>query len=80
MQQKAATISSAKIAAVVGDDGAAIQQLFGSVVAAFAAGKPVLTTVSAKHRDAWRALAPETTFLSANDATIMMWWQSLRTT
>lgn len=48
--------------------------------AAFAACKPVLTTVSAKHRDAWRAFAPETTFLSANDATIMMWWQSLRTT
>ncbi len=48
--------------------------------AAFAAGKPVLTTVSAKHRDAWRAFAPETTFLSADDVTIMMWWQSLRTT
>jgi hypothetical protein len=48
--------------------------------AAFAVGKPVLTTVSAKHRDAWRAFAPETTFLSADDVTIMMWWQSLRTT
>lgn len=176
MQQRTATISSAKIATVVGDEGAAIQQLFGSVVAkwraagikavgviseahglpdrtcsagvlrdivsgdlypifletpphgtschldavgvenacaslldqvsasdvvvlskfgkleatgeglapafkaAVAAAKPVLTTVSAKHRDVWRAFAPETTFLSANDATIMMWWQSLRTT
>ncbi len=176
MQQKRATLSSAKIATVLADDGATIQQLFGSVVAkwraagikavgviseahglpdracsagvlrdivsggpypifletspegtschldaagvenacaplidqvaasdvvvlskfgkleamgeglapafkaAFAAGKPVLTTVSAKHRDAWRAFAPETTFLSADDVTIMMWWQSLRTT
>jgi hypothetical protein len=47
--------------------------------AAFSAGKPVLTTVSAKHRDAWRSFAPETTFLSDDDVTILMWWQSLRT-
>lgn len=46
---------------------------------AFAAGKPVLTTVSDKHRDAWRAFAPRATFLSADDAAIWSWWHSLRT-
>lgn len=54
--------------------------LVPAFAAAFSAGKPVLTTVSAKHRDAWRAFAPKTTFLSADVVTIMMWWQSLRTT
>jgi len=45
--------------------------------AALAAGKPMLTTVSAKHRDAWRAFAPDAVFLSAHDATITLWWHSL---
>ncbi|MEP9396684.1 hypothetical protein [Mesorhizobium sp. KR2-14] len=50
MQQKTATISSAKIATVVGDDGAAIQQLFGSVVAKWrVAGIKAVGVISEAH-------------------------------
>src|SRR5262245_10950641 len=35
--------------------------------AAIAAGKPVLTSVSNKHRDAWLAFAPDALLLPANE-------------
>lgn len=44
--------------------------------AALAAGKPVLTTVSEKHRDAWRAFAPGAAALAADGAAIGSWWQA----
>ncbi|MEO9191315.1 MAG: DUF2478 domain-containing protein [Acetobacteraceae bacterium] len=46
--------------------------------AAIAAGKPVLTTVSEKHRDAWGALAPDAIRLPADEAAIQAWWRALR--
>lgn len=42
--------------------------------AAVAAGKPVLTTVSAKHRRAWRAFAPDAIDLSADKDDLQRWW------
>ena len=47
--------------------------------AAVAAGKPVLTTVSDKHRDAWQALAPDAILLAADEAVIQAWWRAVRT-
>ncbi len=44
--------------------------------AAIAAGKPVLTTVSEKHRGAWRAFAPDAAALAADGAAISAWWQA----
>lgn len=42
--------------------------------AAFAAGKPVLTTVSDLHRDAWHRLAPDAIRLPADMTAIRDWW------
>lgn len=44
--------------------------------AAMAAGKPVLTTVSDKHRDAWHGFAPDAVFLPANELAIQSWWHA----
>ncbi len=44
--------------------------------AAFAAGKPVLTTVSGKHRDAWREFAPSAVTMAADKQAIQDWWQT----
>ncbi|MGH7154112.1 MAG: DUF2478 domain-containing protein [Acetobacteraceae bacterium] len=41
--------------------------------AAIAAGKPLLTTVSTQHREAWRAIAPEAAKLPANPGAIRNW-------
>lgn len=41
---------------------------------AMAAGKPVLTTVSAKHRKAWQAFAPDAIELSADEDDLQRWW------
>ena len=46
--------------------------------AAVAAGKPVLTTVSEKQRDAWRAYAPDAATLSPDADALQAWWQSLQ--
>lgn len=46
--------------------------------AAIAAGKPVLTTVSGKHRDAWLALAPDAIHVPAHEAAIQAWWRAMR--
>jgi Protein of unknown function (DUF2478) len=42
--------------------------------AAIAAGKPVLTSISDKHLDAWRAFAPMAKTLPANSAALQDWW------
>jgi nucleoside-triphosphatase THEP1 len=42
--------------------------------AAIAAGKPVLTTVSGKHVNAWHELAPDTVILTADRAALQKWW------
>ena len=55
------------------------QGLAAAFEAAIAAGKPVLTTVSDKHRDALQALAPDTTLLPADEAAIQDWWRAVRT-
>jgi nucleoside-triphosphatase THEP1 len=47
--------------------------------AALAAGKPVLTTVSDRHRDALHAFAPDATFLTADEATIQTWRRAVCT-
>lgn len=44
--------------------------------AAIAAGKPILTSVSEKHRDAWRAVAPDAVELAADDMTLQAWWRA----
>jgi nucleoside-triphosphatase THEP1 len=49
--------------------------LTGAFEAAIAAGKPLLTTVSEKHRDAWRAFAPDATFLPADKTALQAWWR-----
>jgi len=42
--------------------------------AAVAARKPVLTTVSENHVDAWRAFAPGAITLAADKAALQKWW------
>lgn len=49
--------------------------LAGAFAAALAAGKPLLTTVSDKHRDAWRALAPTAFDLAADAAALDARWR-----
>jgi nucleoside-triphosphatase THEP1 len=45
---------------------------------ALRAGKPVLTTVSNRHSNAWRTFAPDTGFLSADKAALQNWWRAIR--
>jgi nucleoside-triphosphatase THEP1 len=58
---------------------AARRGLAGVFEAALAAGKPVLTTVSEKHRDAWRAFAPDAAFLEADEAALQAWRRTVCT-
>jgi hypothetical protein len=44
---------------------------------AISAGKPVLTTVSDRHRDAWRTFAPDASFLPADKAALQNWWRAV---
>ncbi len=46
--------------------------------AALAAGKPLLTTVSELHRDAWLAYAPGAIVLPADKAALQNWWRAAR--
>lgn len=48
--------------------------LFPAFAAAIAAGRPVVTTVSGKHRDAWEAFAPDATYLAASRPALSDWW------
>lgn len=54
------------------------QGLAAAFDAAIAAGKPILTTVSEKQRDAWRAYAPQAATLPPDAAALQAWWQSLK--
>lgn len=47
--------------------------LMGAFQAAMAAGKPVLTSVSEKHRAAWDRFAPDAVFLAADAQAIQAW-------
>jgi hypothetical protein len=40
--------------------------------------KPILTTVSERHRDAWGAFAPDTSFLPADREAVESWWSAVR--
>lgn len=42
--------------------------------AAAAAGKPLLTTISKNHVDAWREFAPGTAILATDKAALQAWW------
>src|SRR5215469_1232680 len=44
---------------------------------AISAGKPLLTTVSDRHRDAWRTFAPDASFLPADKAALQNWWRAV---
>lgn len=46
---------------------------------ALAAGKPVLTTISAKHVSAWRTFAPQAQWLDPDRQSIDRWWQAVNT-
>jgi len=52
--------------------------LFGAFEAAMAERKPILTTVSDKHLDAWRDFAPAATVLPASAAALQEWWGGVR--
>ena len=51
--------------------------LFPAFEAAIAAGRPVMTAVSAKHRSAWQAFAPNATYLEADKSALTDWWSRL---
>lgn len=51
--------------------------LFPAFAAARAAGLPVLTTVSAKHEQAWRAFAPDAVTLPTNTEALQAWRRAL---
>lgn len=49
--------------------------LFPVFEAAATAGKPVLTTVSARHREAWKAFAPDAVPIEADETALNRWWR-----
>ncbi|WP_296201029.1 DUF2478 domain-containing protein [uncultured Hyphomicrobium sp.] len=51
--------------------------LFDAFVAAFEARKPILTTVSEKHRSAWTAFAPDSVVIEPTDTAIDAWRRSV---
>jgi len=58
---------------------AARQGFWPAFAAAVATGKPLLTTVSARHLEAWRAFAPTPAWLEPNDgSSIERWWQAVK--
>jgi hypothetical protein len=52
--------------------------LFAAFEAARAAGRPVLTTVSPKHDEAWRNFAPDAIALPAEADALRDWWRAQR--
>ncbi len=50
------------------------QGLFLAFEAAIAAGRPMVTTVSGKHRDAWEAFVPDAAYLEASRSALADWW------
>lgn len=57
---------------------AARSGLAEAFAAAIAAGKPVVTTVSATHRAAWEAFAPGAAYVAADAASLDRWWRAQR--
>lgn len=53
------------------------QGLAPAFEAAVTAGKPILTTVSAKHRDAWDRFAGRASYLHSDKAELRAWWQAM---
>jgi nucleoside-triphosphatase THEP1 len=53
--------------------------LAAAFAAAIAADEPLLTTVSAKHRDAWSKFAPRAILLCAEKTALQDWWDRVRT-
>lgn len=51
--------------------------LIGAFEAAVRAGKPILTTVSSLHREAWHAFAPTATRLPAEAVALEAWWREV---
>lgn len=49
------------------------QGLFPAFEAAISAKRPVVTTVSAKHREAWKSFAPEATYIDADGGALAEW-------
>lgn len=54
------------------------QGLWPAFRAAVATRKPIVTTVSAKHVDAWGAFAPSADWLAPDPAAIVDWWRAIR--
>jgi hypothetical protein len=52
--------------------------LYPAFRAAIAAGKPVVTSVSAKHQEAWRLFAPAAASVDAKEEALADWWRSLK--
>lgn len=50
--------------------------LFRAFERAVGTGRPLLTTVSYLHRDAWQAFAPGATLLPDDGAALRRWWRS----
>lgn len=59
-----------------GKTEAAQQGLAAAFSGAIVAGKPLLSTVSPKHAQAWAAFAPEAAWLEPDVASIERWWQA----
>ncbi len=57
---------------------AARQGLRAAFEAAIATGKPVLTTVSPRHADAWEVFAPTALRLTPDMASLDRWWRTMR--
>lgn len=55
---------------------AARQGLWPAFRAAVATGKPLLTTVSPRHADAWARFVPDAALLDADSLSIRRWWQA----
>lgn len=54
------------------------QGLRPAFTAAVAEGKPLLTTVSARHLEAWLAFAPAPVWLEPDGVSIERWWQAVK--
>jgi len=52
--------------------------LIGVFEAAISLGKPVLTTVSERHRAAWEAFAPDAAVLPPTVGALDAWWRAVR--
>lgn len=50
------------------------QGLWPAFERALAAGRPLLTTVSPKHAEAWRGFAPDAEWLQPAEGSIRQWW------